>query len=97
MRNSAIAGILGIALTLLLLAVAFVVDSTGHPELARVLFWQNELLQVLTPGHNIGTPTHPIHEGTPLHLIGFIASIPIGFVIYGGLTYIVPRLLRRST
>jgi hypothetical protein len=97
MRNFAIAGILGVAVTLLLFAVAFVAGSAGHTELARALFWQNELLQALIPRHNIGTPEHPIYEGTPLHLIGFIASIPIGFVIYGVLAYIALRLLRRNT
>jgi hypothetical protein len=97
MRNFAIASILGIVITLLLLASAFAADSAGHPDLARALLWHNGLLQGVIPLNNIGTPAQPVHEGTPLNLIGFFASIPLGFVIYGVAAYIALRFLRRGT
>ena len=96
MRNFAIASIIGVLLTLLLLAGGSAADSAGHPDVARVLFWHNGLLQSFIPLNNIGTAGHPVYEGTPLHIMGFFASIPLGFVIYGVAAYAALRLLRRG-
>lgn len=62
-----------------------------------VLFWQNGLLQEFIPLNNIGTPAQPVYEGTPVNLMGFFASIPLGFVIYGAVAYVALRSWRRST
>jgi hypothetical protein len=55
------------------------------------------LLQSFIPLNNIGTAEHPVYEGTPVHIMGFFASIPLGFVIYGVAAYAALRLLRRGT
>ncbi len=96
MRNVSIASIVGVLLTLLLLACSFAANSAGHPDIARAVFWHNGLLQSLIPLHNIGSTEQPVYEGTPLNIIGFFASIPLGFVIYGVAAYSVLRLLRRG-
>ena len=96
-RNLATSSIIGIVLTLLLLAGSYIADAYGHNELARLLFWHNDALQNLIPPHNIGTPDKPFHEGTPLNIFGFFASIPLGFVIYGFVAYIALRLFRNGT
>ena len=86
--------LIGIGITLALLALAFWVDDK---ELSRALFWHNTLIQNAIPGFNIGTPEKPIIEGTPLHLLAFLVSIPIGFVIYGALAYLALGLVKRRT
>ncbi len=35
------------------------------------------------PMGNIGSAEHPIHEGSPLNLVAFLASLPVGVAIYG--------------
>lgn len=97
MRNVIKASIFGIAFTLLLLACAFAADSAGHPGLARAIFWQNGLLQSAVPLNNIGTAQEPVYEGTPLNIMAFFASIPLGFIIYGVAAYVALRFLRRGT
>lgn len=97
MRNFAIASLIGVAATLLLLAGAFLADSAGHTELSKLLFWQNGLLQSGIPPHNIGTPEKPINEGTPVNFLGFLVSIPLGFFIYGCVAYAAIKGLRRGT
>jgi len=97
MRKVLEAGIFGVALTLLLLACACAADSTGHPDLAGAIFWQNGLMQSAVPLNNIGAVQAPVYEGTPLNLVAFFASIPLGFIIYGVAAYAALRVLRRGT
>lgn len=97
MRKVLIATAFGVVVTFALLGLAFAADATGHPDIARVLFWHNSILQSLIPLNNIGTPAHPVYEGTPLNLLAFYTSIPLGFLIYGVATYIVLNLMRRDT
>ena len=97
MRNFAKGSIFGVAFTLLLLACSFAADSVGHPSLARAMFWQNGLLQSVVPLNNIGTVQDPVYEGTPLNIMAFFASIPLGFIIYGVAAYVALRVLRRGT
>ena len=97
MRLAVKAGLIGVAATAILLAGAFVADASGFPTAARSLFWQNDLLQSLVPLGNIGTPQHPVYEGSPLNLLAFLASIPLGFAIYGSLAYVVLKRRRRGT
>ena len=97
MRDVIKASIFGIAFTLLLLTGAFVADSAGHSGLARAIFWQNGLLQAAVPLNNIGTAQEPVYEGTPLNLMAFVASIPLGFIIYGVAGYVALRFRQRGT
>ena len=96
-RNLAASTIIGISVTLLFLAGSFIADAYGHNNLARLLFWHNEVLQNLIPHHNIGTPENPIYEGTPLNILGFFFSIPLGFAIYGNGAYFALRFFRNGT
>lgn len=91
MKTALLAAGIGILITMLLLALAFGVDSLGYPNVSSALFWQNALLQSLCPTMNIGTPDHPVYEGTPLNFLAFIASIPLGFIIYGIPAYVLLR------
>jgi hypothetical protein len=95
MRNVAIAAAFGILFTLLLLAFALAAFAAGHDDIARVLSWPNGLLQSVVGLNNIGTPEHPVYEGTPLNFLAFVASIPLGFVVYGACAYLTVRLLQR--
>jgi hypothetical protein len=61
---------------------------------AYLLFWQNTLLQSVVPLHNIGTPERPIYEGTPLNILAYLASYPLGAVVYAAAVYAV--LCRRT-
>lgn len=97
MRSFLIAGLIGVLVTLLLLAGSYLADSSGHTAVAQALFWQNGLLQSSIPLHNIGTPEKPIYEGTPLNVLGFLASVPLGFLIYGFAAHLALKGLRRGT
>lgn len=97
MRKVALAIVIGIAVTLALLGLAFAADAVGHPGIARALFWNNGILQSLVPLNNIGSVAHPVYEGTPLNFLAFCASIPLGFVIYGAAAYVALRFVHRGT
>ena len=88
---------IGVTCTLVLLASAFLAGSTGHADLARGLFWQNDLLQSLVSLNNISTAQAPVYLGTPFNVCAFLGSVPLGFVIYGVAAYVALRFLRRST
>ena len=88
---------IGIVVTLILLASAFGFDAIGYPQVSRIVFWQNDLLQSLVPLHNIGTEEQPVYEGTPLNYLAFLASIPFGFVVYGLGAYGLLKIKHKST
>jgi hypothetical protein len=90
-----LAAAFGVLLTLVLLGLALAAAGAGYESLASVLFWQNSLLQGLAPLGNVGTPENPIYEGTPLNFLAFLASLPLGFVFYGGAAYYGLRFLGR--
>jgi hypothetical protein len=93
-RHLKVAALIGVFVTLLLLALAFWTDDD---QLSRILFWHNTLIQKAIGGYNIGTPEEPVIEGTPVNLVAFLASIPLGFLIYGAIAYVVLCLIRRRT
>lgn len=92
MRDFLICAASGVGITLLLLIAAILIDS----DFSRVLMWQNSLLQSMTPQVNIGTPEHPIYEGTPLNVLALVASVPLGFLIYGLIAYFTLKAIRRA-
>ncbi len=89
MRTVLLAAAFGVVITMLLLALAYGLDALGYPNISSAIFWQNALLQSFCPTMNIGTSDHPVYEGTPLNLLAFIASIPLGFLIYGVAAYVI--------
>jgi hypothetical protein len=72
-------------------AASYFASSSGEQTLSEVLFWPNSALQALLPVPNIGTPDHPIYEGTPLNILAFFASFPFATLVYAGLAYLVLR------
>jgi hypothetical protein len=81
--------------TAALIALSFAADYFGLTSLARGLSWQNSLLQSLVPLGNIGTAEHPVSEGSPLNFFAFLASIPLGVIIYSLAAYAVLFIVRR--
>jgi hypothetical protein len=79
---------IGIVLTGALSGGAFLAHNAGAEPIARVLFWPNTLLQELVSPHNIGTPTQPLYEGTPLNFLAFLASFPLGLLAYSVVAYV---------
>jgi hypothetical protein len=89
--------LIGTSVTLVLLLLAFSISASINPWFSRALFWQNTLLQSLIPPLNIGTAEHPVYEGTPLNILAFFASIPLGIAIYSTAAYFLIRPTRRGT
>jgi len=79
---------LGLVLTAGLATAAYLLHRAGAEGIARALFWQNTLLQSLIPLHNIGTLEKPVYEGTPLNYLAFLATFPIGFIVYSVIAYV---------
>ena len=85
---------LGILATAVVIALSFVADSHGFTSLASGLFWQNSLLQSFAPLANVGTPAHPVHEGSPLNFLAFLASTPVGVIFYSLVAYVALSVAR---
>lgn len=86
---------IGVLATAALFALSFAADSFGFTSLANGLLWQNTLLQSFAPLGNMGTPEHPVYEGTPLNFLAFLASVPLGIVIYSVMAYAVLSMVQR--
>jgi hypothetical protein len=86
---------IGVLATAVLFALSFAADSFGFTTLANGLLWQNTLLQSFAPLGNMGTPEHPIYEGTPLNFVAFLASVPLGIVVYSVMAYAALSMVRR--
>ena len=86
---------IGVLATAVLFALSFAADSFGFTSLANGLLWQNTLLQSFAPLDNMGTPEHPVYEGTPLNFLAFLASVPLGIVVYSVMAYAALSMVRR--
>ena len=86
---------IGVLATAALFALSFAAESFGFTSLANGLLWQNTLLQSFAPLGNIGTPEHPVYEGSPLNFLAFLASIPSGIIIYSLVAYAALTMARR--
>ena len=86
---------IGVLATAILFALSFAADSFGFTSLANGLLWQNTLLQSFAPLDNMGTPEHPVYEGTPLNFLAFLASVPLGIVVYSVMAYAALSMVRR--
>jgi hypothetical protein len=87
---------------LLLLIVPHLLDAQ-LPLIVEVLlkpaFWMDPILGRFLPHPNIGTPAHPVYEGTPLDLLLGFALAFLCILLYPLLTFIglslLSRMLRR--
>src|SRR5262245_8326523 len=82
---------LGVFLALVLTGVAYYAYRAGAHELARLISWPNTLLQSFLPCNNIGTAENPVCEGTPLNMLLYVASFPLGVFAYSSLLYVLIR------
>jgi hypothetical protein len=87
MSRLALSLICGLTITVALTMV--VISGVTSRNTSRVLLWQCMILAQGMPRGNIGTPEHPIYEGTPLDFIPVFIGIPLGVPIYASLTYAV--------
>jgi hypothetical protein len=79
---------IGIFVTALTAAVASALSSDSAREL---VFWPNTLLQYLVRAPNVGTPDHPLYEGTALNFFAFFVSFPFAVVVYAAVAYVCLR------
>jgi hypothetical protein len=79
----ALAFILGAIATFALMGLSVIANECGYELASRIVFWQNTLLQSLVLPINIGYSEHAVYEGSPLNFLAFLASMPLGIVVYG--------------
>lgn len=91
-----LAAFIGVAVTLLLIALSFTADDAGHEALSNALFWQNSLLQSLVPAPHGEAVGNPFANGLPLPFVVWFASVPLGFAFYGVVAFaIIGKLKKR--
>jgi hypothetical protein len=89
----ALALVVGSTLTALGIALTAVIDA----EWVRWVFlfpWA--LLGALVPHPNIGTPEHPLYEGTPLDLPAAVIGLGTSALLNIVIAYLVVSRLHRS-
>jgi hypothetical protein len=91
-----LAAVIGVAVTLLLIALSFTADDAGHEALSNALFWQNSLLQSLVPAPHGEAAENPFANGLPLPFVVWFASVPFGFVIYGTAAFAIIERLKKK-
>ena len=83
---------IGTLVTAVTAALSYLAFQTGAELVSEVLFWPNTLLQSLVPVlyglPNIGTPDHPLYEGTPVNIAAFFVSFPLGILVYSAVAYV---------
>jgi uncharacterized membrane protein YagU involved in acid resistance len=95
MSRRSIQILFAIVIGVLVTAVTAFAASVLSSESAReILFWPNTLLQSLAPAPKIGTPDHPVYEGTPLNSVAFLVSFPFAVIFYGAVAYVFLRRLK---
>jgi hypothetical protein len=76
------------------IVTAAVASALTFDSAREVVFWPNTLLQYWVQTPNIGTPDHPIYEGTALNYLAFLLSFPFAALIYSALAYVYLRCLK---
>ena len=89
----------GTAVTLVGAAGSYLAFHAGSESLSGILLWPNTVLQNLVPVayglSNIGTPNHPLYEGTPVNILAFFISFPLAILVYSIVAYIFLRWRKR--
>jgi hypothetical protein len=69
--------------------------QAGAELISEILFWPNTWMQSLVPLlyglPNIGTPDHPLYEGTPVNIAVFFVSFPLSILVYSAVAYVFVR------
>ena len=89
---------IGTLVTAVTAALSYFAFQAGAELLSESLFWPNTLMQSSVPIlyglPNIGTPDHPLYEGTPVNIAAFFVSFPLGILVYSTVAYIFLRRRR---
>lgn len=85
---------IGISVLAASYGAAFYAYEMGLEAAVRVLSWPNTALQSLVPCIPIGEPEKGMCEGSPLNLLAYVASFPVGVVAYSAAAY---SFLRRRS
>jgi len=88
-----LAAFVGLALTAMELVLT---NTTGAEWMAWVLLLPWALLSAVAPHPNIGTPDHPLYEGTPFDLAAAAIGLPLSALINIGIAYLIIRRLWKS-
>jgi len=94
-KQVCIALLVGLAAAFALLGLSVYTDELGFGLLAKLLAWPNTFLQTLVPPHNIGTSEQPFLEGSPLNDLAFLASVPLGALVYAFIAFVALRRMKR--
>ena len=78
----------GIGLSALLQVLALLANEQGLAMVTRILDWPNTLLQSFVPCLPIGQPEEQRCEGSPMNLLTYFASLPIGAAVYSTVAYV---------
>lgn len=66
------------------------------PMLTTVLLWPVMVCEyVVPPTPNMGTPSHPFHEATPLNLFAAMVGFALSWVFWSSLVFTAIDLRRR--
>jgi hypothetical protein len=85
---------IGVLVTAGTAAASFALNTHGSESIGDAVFWPSTLLQSLIPAPNIGTPDHPLYEGTPLNFLAYLASFPLAVIFYAFVAYLFLRRLK---
>lgn len=67
------------------------------PILTTVVFWPVTICEYFVPlGPNIGSPSYPLHEGTPLNVLAAVVGVALSWIFWSGLALTVIGRPRRS-
>ena len=81
----------GIAVAAGLQAASYWAYQFTDERLAHILNWPNAILQSLVPCNNVGSGEQRVCEGTPINVLAYIASLPIGVAVYSFIAYVSLR------
>ena len=90
-----VALLVGLVASFAFLGLSVYSDELELDLSAKAFDWPNTLLQSFFPLNNLGTPEHPVMEGSPLNDLAFLASIPFGALVYGTVFFLGRRFFRR--
>jgi hypothetical protein len=72
------------------------IADTPHPiadDVVQAVFWPVTVCVYLSgPGHDIGSPGKPMHEGTPVQTLAAFVGIGLSWTFYSSLVFFILRL-----
>jgi hypothetical protein len=87
LRYRILVSIAGAAALTLLTAFLSSAFASASPRLASVLFWPNTLLQSAVGCAQLRVGAKVFCEGTPLNVLAYWTSFPLGVLVYGIAAY----------